>query len=517
VKLVANAQGLSSGLSKGRSLVDSFSNSFGGTLAAATSPAALLGDALTRAQEAAAEIARTFKALDEIADTSKKIGLAADELQELRFAAKMSDVEIGHLDDALGKMRTTIGEAVLEGGEGAKALSKLGLSAADLKKLSLKEAFLEIADALNDQGNAYTRSALAKDIFGKGAKEILPVLELGRAGIRAYADELQRMGGVIDDAGLERLNRLDDTLKRVEVQYDQIRKKQTLFMIEMGDAALQQSGAPPDMGVMDAWSLAVDAAQLGMRELHRYAVDLRAISKQDWGHFLQTDLLAPGAGGGDFGPTDEEMARQEKQRKQQEALDTAVNKLHAGFSKQLATMGMGANEAKVYELQLQGLAGAELDLAYAAAKEIDALKDIKKAQDPVLENMAEWVRYGQRIYQETRTPLEKFEQDLADLEVLAEMGLDPETVQRRLDQLRQGLAAATAQSRAGLPEAMMRGSARAVAVIQQSRAGGGANEVGSKVDKGFERNGAKIEHGNRELRDINRKMDKLPDITVAED
>ena len=56
-------------------------------------------------------------------------------------------------------------------------LFQLGLSMADLRKLSPEDQFTLIADRLSKVENTTRRAALAMEIFGRGGTELLPMLE----------------------------------------------------------------------------------------------------------------------------------------------------------------------------------------------------------------------------------------------------------------------------------------------------------------------------------------------------
>jgi hypothetical protein len=110
---------------------------------------------------------------------------------------------------------------------------------------------------------------------------------------------------------------------------------------------------------------------------------------------------------------------------------------------QAQTFGMSATQAELYQLRVQGAAASVLRMAEAHGKEIAALEEKAK-------KMQEFKDEAKRVFEETRTPMEKFNAEMKRLEEMKGQGLiDQETFNRARTQagqeFNQGLTAKPAE------------------------------------------------------------------------
>lgn len=153
---------------------------------------ALLGLA-TAAAGAAAGLAvlvkQTAAAGAEAKDASARMGITTDEVQELGFAARMSDASLEELQQAL----------VFLAKKGSKDVAR------DLGVLADQIAALDEAD----------RVAFAFENFGKAGTRLLPFLVQGSEGIARLRAEAREMGLVLDRDAIEAADGFDDALQRI--------------------------------------------------------------------------------------------------------------------------------------------------------------------------------------------------------------------------------------------------------------------------------------------------------------
>jgi hypothetical protein len=123
----------------------------------------------------------------ELARMSQRTGLAVEQLSALKFAAESSGVEIETLESGVKKMQKSIYASASGKGEGPNFLR--GLAGMDAEK-----QLEAIADKMATISNPTERAAVAMQIFGKGGTAMLPMLEKGAAGLRAYRKEAESMG-----------------------------------------------------------------------------------------------------------------------------------------------------------------------------------------------------------------------------------------------------------------------------------------------------------------------------------
>lgn len=137
-----------------------------------------------------------------INDLAAQTGLSTRTIQEMSHAAKMTGTSLESFTNAAFKLGTNLAGG---GNSVEAAVTKLGLSYEQLRRLSPDEQFDMIAAALSRVENAQDRNKLAVELFGKAAKEILPAIAQG------YED-LKNGASVAGDAQLQALDMAGDAL-----------------------------------------------------------------------------------------------------------------------------------------------------------------------------------------------------------------------------------------------------------------------------------------------------------------
>jgi len=163
---------------------------------------------------------------DDLAKMSARTGFSVETLSELGFAAELSGASMEVLENGIRKMQRTIVDAA-SGMQGAKdALALLGLTVADLDKLSPEEQFKLIADRLAAIEDPTIRAAAAMELFGRSGTQLLPMLEGGAAGIEQLQEQARKLGLTISTEDAKAAERFSDTL---EIMWKVL--KQNVFVI----------------------------------------------------------------------------------------------------------------------------------------------------------------------------------------------------------------------------------------------------------------------------------------------
>ena len=168
VNLVANSQGMATGLKAAEGYLTAFAT-------AATT-------------FAAASVARFVQVGSAFDDMAQRTGVAVEALSTLSYAAKLSDTSIEAVQGGLMKMAKFMGDLRGGSGEAAKKLEAFGISATQILAASPEQQFKLFADAIAAIEDPSERAAAAMEIFGKGAGELLPLLQQGGKGIEALQD-----------------------------------------------------------------------------------------------------------------------------------------------------------------------------------------------------------------------------------------------------------------------------------------------------------------------------------------
>jgi hypothetical protein len=136
---------------------------------------------------------------DNVAKTADRLGIGIGALQELRYAAERTGVDVGTFDKAMEGMQKRLGEAAGGTGTAVDALKALGLSASDLIAMEPDAAFYAIADAMANVGTVAERTALSSDVFGRSGVALLNMTREGSAGLEEYGRQAQRTGNILSD------------------------------------------------------------------------------------------------------------------------------------------------------------------------------------------------------------------------------------------------------------------------------------------------------------------------------
>lgn len=155
----------------------------------------------------------TVKSADDLNTLSKQTGIATDELQKMKYASDLVDVSVDDITGALRKLKPKITED-------NQALKDLGVATtnADGSLRSATDVFYDALGALSQISNETERDQVAMDLFGKSADSLAGIIDDGGAGLKAYGDEAERLGLILDQQTIDSLNTTNDTIDKVKAQ-----------------------------------------------------------------------------------------------------------------------------------------------------------------------------------------------------------------------------------------------------------------------------------------------------------
>jgi hypothetical protein len=130
----------------------------------------------------------------DMVDMSQRTGVSVEALSELGFAAEQSGADMGTLEGSLKKMQKMLFEAASGSQSAQETLASLGLSVAQLSKLSPDEQFKAIADRMSQITDPTLKTATAMAIFGKSGTQLLPMLSSGAQGIEELQQQARDLG-----------------------------------------------------------------------------------------------------------------------------------------------------------------------------------------------------------------------------------------------------------------------------------------------------------------------------------
>lgn len=135
---------------------------------------------------------------DDIADVSKRIGLSAEALQELQYAAQAADLSAEDLTAVFQKMNNNLGQ--LRAGTGTLHANLEKTNPALERQLRTvtdsDEAFTLLMDSIAKEANVQKRAALAQAAFGKSGQEVIDMA----GDLAEKRKEARAQGTIISDA-----------------------------------------------------------------------------------------------------------------------------------------------------------------------------------------------------------------------------------------------------------------------------------------------------------------------------
>ncbi|WP_284266132.1 hypothetical protein [Roseicyclus amphidinii] len=180
-------------------------------------------------------------AIEEITRASNRIGVDAEWLSGLGYAARQFGVENDALVDGLKELSMRADEfAETGGGPAAEAFGRLGISAEEAGRLAsdTEEMFAVVRDRIAEIDDVAARQRIADEVFGGTAGEVMiEVLQLTREELDAMIAEASRAGAVITQEQTAIARAFDRSWNRVGAVIDGVMRSISVeLMPALGDA-----------------------------------------------------------------------------------------------------------------------------------------------------------------------------------------------------------------------------------------------------------------------------------------
>ena len=171
---------------------------------------------------------KTAEWADELLTLSQQTGISTEQLQKFQYASDLVDVSVESMTGALAKMTRQLG------GKGEEKFRALGVATRDANG-ALRDSeliFYDVLAALGRVGNETERDVLAMEIFGKSANELAGIIDDGGAALKAYGDEAERNGSIVENELVESMGAFQDKI-------DQFKASALPELLKAGGAAIE--------------------------------------------------------------------------------------------------------------------------------------------------------------------------------------------------------------------------------------------------------------------------------------
>jgi len=152
---------------------------------------------------------------DRLGKTSARLGISAEDLQKLGFAAEASGIEVGTLEMALQRFTRRAADSAKDGtGPAQQAFDALGISItrADGTLKDNISLLKEVADGFQGTESQAEKVRLAFKLFDSEGVKLVNLLQQGSGALDAFGNQLESVNGVISDRSISASEQFNDRL-----------------------------------------------------------------------------------------------------------------------------------------------------------------------------------------------------------------------------------------------------------------------------------------------------------------
>lgn len=153
-------------------------------------------------------------------DMARGAGIGVEAFQKLAYAGRMSGVETEKLSASLVKFDRMVAEATGGNKTYMQTFEDLGIkikdSAGNLRQPN--EIFEDVADIFHNTEDGIGKTALAVELFGKSGADLIPMLNDGKAGLKAFYAEAERLGLALSNEMIAKGDAFSDQLENIGEQ-----------------------------------------------------------------------------------------------------------------------------------------------------------------------------------------------------------------------------------------------------------------------------------------------------------
>lgn len=168
-----------------------------------------------------------------LADMAQTIGVSAEALQEVGFAAAQSGGSLDSAASLLKKFSKNVQAAADGSKEARSSLKSVGVDYQAILSGAkpLDGALEDIADRFASMDNGPKKVALAMKLFGRSGADLIPMLNEGSEGIKRMRQEYRDLGGVISEQDTKDLEAFGDATDKMDVAIGGLKKQVAVALL----------------------------------------------------------------------------------------------------------------------------------------------------------------------------------------------------------------------------------------------------------------------------------------------
>ncbi len=162
----------------------------------------------------AGTIKGAIDAADQINKLSQRTGLAAEQLSQLQFAAKLSDVSTESLTTGLKKLNISIAEGAAGDKEKIANFKALGITLTDAsgKVKTADQVLMDMSDRFSTAKDGAGKTAVAVALLGKAGDEMIPLLNGGSGALMDMMGNANKLGLTISTDFAKQAEEFNDNI-----------------------------------------------------------------------------------------------------------------------------------------------------------------------------------------------------------------------------------------------------------------------------------------------------------------
>jgi len=151
---------------------------------------------------------------DSMHDLSQKTGVGTEMLSTFKLSAEKSGTSLNGVAFALRYLSRDLMAAQKSGKSTSNMFSEMGVETKDSsgKLRDLDAVFYDVAESISKMDDGAEKTALAMKIFGRSGMELIPMLNLGSAGLKENADMARKLGMIMSQETAKAADEFNDTL-----------------------------------------------------------------------------------------------------------------------------------------------------------------------------------------------------------------------------------------------------------------------------------------------------------------
>jgi hypothetical protein len=163
-------------------------------------------------------VAKTTSSVgDQFQKMAQRVGVSAQALSELSFAADLSGSSIESVETGLRLLSKRMLDANQGLAEAKRTFAALDIEVTDISGnlRSADEVFMDSVNAINQLGSETEKTALAQELFGRSGTQLLPLIKSGATGIAEMRAEAKELGITFNDLEANQSAEFEDALTRL--------------------------------------------------------------------------------------------------------------------------------------------------------------------------------------------------------------------------------------------------------------------------------------------------------------